>query len=100
MGDTYFLQNGYVIDFVEVTEDSRCPSDATCVWEGQARAIVMLCKDGKKVTTKELLFKGNKEEEFSHSFGKEETKITYNLMPYPKQNTLGKLDYYLEFIIE
>ncbi len=28
--------DGFTITFKEVTEDSRCPTDANCIWEGRA----------------------------------------------------------------
>lgn len=36
-----------VVRFDTVTEDSRCPQDVTCVWEGNATAIVTLDSAGK-----------------------------------------------------
>ena len=32
--------------FQEVSEDSRCPSDVTCIWAGQAVVAVALQEDG------------------------------------------------------
>ena len=26
--------------FVEVSEDSRCPKDVTCIWEGRVTAVI------------------------------------------------------------
>jgi len=37
VGDTLDLPDGAVLEFVELVEDSRCPADAFCVWQGQAR---------------------------------------------------------------
>jgi len=30
------------IEFIEVVEDSRCPEDVTCIWEGRARCSVRI----------------------------------------------------------
>ncbi len=34
------------IRFVEVSEDSRCPKDVTCVWEGRVSTVVEISTDG------------------------------------------------------
>lgn len=34
------------IKFVEVSEDSRCPKDVTCIWEGRVTAVVEISTDG------------------------------------------------------
>lgn len=36
-----------LVRFDTVTEDSRCPQDVTCVWEGNATALVTLDSAGK-----------------------------------------------------
>ena len=36
-----------VVRFDTVTEDSRCPQDVTCVWEGNATALLTLDSAGK-----------------------------------------------------
>ncbi len=40
-------RHGHSVRFVEVVEDSRCPADVTCVWEGRARVAVSI--DGTRV---------------------------------------------------
>lgn len=45
-GDDFVLQHGQralvggetLVRFIGIAEDSRCPSDVECVWEGNARA--------------------------------------------------------------
>ena len=39
---------GIKIKFVDLIEDSRCPTDTTCVWAGNAKISVQLSKNGKK----------------------------------------------------
>lgn len=36
VGDEYGLPEGSVLEFVDLLDDSRCPADAMCVWQGQA----------------------------------------------------------------
>ncbi len=45
-GETVTLPDGTVLGFVDVVEDSRCPADAMCAWQG--RAIVALTIDGER----------------------------------------------------
>jgi hypothetical protein len=50
VNQTAYLQSAeLVLKFVKVTEDSRCPSDVTCIWEGQVSILVGLASasDGK-----------------------------------------------------
>lgn len=39
--------NGLKIEFVELVEDSRCPTDVECVWAGNAKIKVRVTKSGK-----------------------------------------------------
>ena len=36
-----------LIEFADVTEDSRCPVNVTCVWEGQATVALNISTKGK-----------------------------------------------------
>jgi len=38
------------VRFVAVTEDSRCPTDITCVWAGQLKIQLAISVDGKTST--------------------------------------------------
>jgi len=44
------------IKFVEVVSDSRCPSDVTCVWAGEAKVRVEIYKNGQFSEEKEITF--------------------------------------------
>jgi hypothetical protein len=53
--------NGLKIEFVELVEDSRCPTDAQCVWAGNAKIKVKVTKNGKsQVLDLEMVTKGLK----------------------------------------
>lgn len=46
LGDSIPLDGTpYVVVFEKVLEDSRCPLDVTCVWEGNARVAIGLSPD-------------------------------------------------------
>ena len=37
------------LTFVDVTEDSRCPADVTCVWEGNAAVLFRVTSGGSTI---------------------------------------------------
>ena len=39
-GETLTTSQGITITFVEVIEDSRCPADAMCVWQGNVKVRI------------------------------------------------------------
>jgi len=41
-----------VVEFVRVAEDSRCPMNARCIWEGNARVVVRVEEFASKATEK------------------------------------------------
>jgi hypothetical protein len=42
--------DGVRITFAEVSEDSRCPSDVDCVWQGNARVVLTVAGAGSTPT--------------------------------------------------
>lgn len=98
LGETVVFEST-AITFKSVIEDSRCPTDVTCVWEGQAKVLVALKSNGLTVE-KELLFRGT-------DFGSESENtllvtdikkyIGYRLSPYPvSTQSLAEREYQLE----
>lgn len=52
---TAFLKNeNIIIKFLNVTQDSRCPSDVVCVWEGQVTALINIFLDDEDLGNFEL----------------------------------------------
>jgi len=92
MGQTVHLKNA-TIKFVKVLEDSRCPKDVTCVWEGQAKVLVEMTETGKDKIELELLFGQRKKNLLiaSESYVLEGIALT----PYPTTATSGKMEYIL-----
>ncbi|MAP54407.1 hypothetical protein [Altibacter sp.] len=86
------------ITFKEVLEDSRCPKDVNCIWEGRIRLQIAVEIDQKAVLLKELLLGATKPGEV------EETEI-YNtkdqfleavgVLPYPTSEDTGDRSYVL-----
>lgn len=46
--------NGVRITFKQVREDSRCPTDVTCIWAGDARIELTISRNGSSDDTKIL----------------------------------------------
>jgi hypothetical protein len=58
-------QSGLTVKFVEVLEDSRCPTDANCIWAGNARIkIEVTNKDGGEKTFELNTSSGPKGDQF------------------------------------
>jgi hypothetical protein len=69
------------INFQEVTEDSRCPSDVTCVWAGRVSCVVEFTQTGssyRMTLTEPGLMSEYTREEY------EEYEITFHVTPYPE----------------
>lgn len=89
LGKTVDTQ-GYSVTFKEVLEDSRCPTNVTCVWAGRVRIKVEINKAGKQLAEEVLIFGAvQPEEEKNHLFfTSEELKLEgIKVTPYPKTET-------------
>jgi hypothetical protein len=73
-GESVTLPDGSVLEFVEVVEDSRCPADAMCIWQG--RAVVAFEMNGERF---KVAFLG---EPASVEVG-EYTVTVHEVQPYP-----------------
>jgi hypothetical protein len=85
------------VKFLEITEDSRCPTGVVCVWEGRVSGLV-------EITYRESIYSIVLTEPGSISWPSEitfeEYKITYNVEPYPQAGTeITKEEYRLELTI-
>lgn len=47
LGESFTLPNGSIITFTDVLEDSRCPTDVDCVWEGNFKMLLQVNNEGK-----------------------------------------------------
>ncbi len=83
------------IRFVEVVNDSRCPSGVTCIWEGQASCLVELTYQDS-MTSLVLTQRGS---------GKAATdfkdyNLEFEVQPYPEAGkTIAKQDYRLQMVV-
>lgn len=90
--------------FVEVSEDSRCPSDVTCVWEGEVKVAVALYEKEQLIEQKVVTFKGMGGNPNTKNivFSTEDKNIYgYAISPYPKTSApIDPKEYYLELIVK
>ena len=70
---------GLTVSFISVTQDSRCPSDVTCIRAGDATIILTVRSDGEQ--GKLSLILANNSEAAAQSF--DVTVTASNLLPYP-----------------
>ena len=96
LGDTLKV-NGVMLTFYEVIEDSRCPTDATCIWAGQAKVRVRVQAKGGPMERKEILFNPGLQGSIFLVETKDCRIVVDNLYPYPidSQEEAGEKGYYL-----
>lgn len=92
-----FNFDGKAIRFKEVVSDSRCPSDVTCVWAGEAKILIEIFKKGKLIGEEIISTR-------AHNFSLSnflQGNFSINglvLSPYPKTSRKIKTsDYQLQF---
>lgn len=103
LGKTYTLDQVELV-FVDVLSDSRCPKDVTCVWAGQAVALVEVYKDQVLIERKEVVFEPGKNTNLNLKTlcaNKGLRVLANNLLPYPEQSQekIKKEAYYLQLEI-
>ena len=102
LGQEFFLAIGQAINitgedlkvkFIEVVEDSRCPSDVECLWEGKVSCIIELSQNGitdKTVLTQPGLIDGYAVERYRLY------ELKYRIEPYPESTKkINSSDYRL-----
>jgi hypothetical protein len=85
------------VKFIDVTEDSRCPTGATCVWQGEAKAAVEFIRNNVP-EPQSLVQPGLTQEPSTATFAG--YRVAYDIQPYPKVGeTIEKAEYRLELTI-
>ncbi len=85
------------ISFLNVTEDSRCPSDVVCVWQGQASIRISAEINGTSAGQFVLTIGGN-EKSAVLGGGKYSVKMT-GLEPYPVSSNHTELKDYMANLV-
>ena len=84
-----------LVTFVEVVEDSRCPTGATCIWEGRATSRVKIASSNGTQNidlTEPGLSAGMSQQTFGNYW------INFRLLPYPvvgKEKAVSDYRFYL-----
>lgn len=84
------------ITFKQVREDSRCPVDVTCVWEGDARIEIVISRGGAADDTRILGIKPPSNEVQTGTL-----RIRFvSLLPVPRQADPTPRKYRAEFVVD
>lgn len=100
LGESLTLEN-HTIKFMEVLEDSRCPKNTTCIWDGGARVLVEVSEKGKENFEKILIFgkvnKGESDDKELLSYNNSKV-IGLKLNPYPNSEEAIAGEPYILFV--
>ena len=76
IGQTAAIESeGLEIGFVRVAEDSRCPTNVVCIWEGRVVIVVRLSSNGKDIGEHELSLQGGAQEPPILGIGKHSVEL-------------------------
>lgn len=78
---------------VNVTEDSRCPSNVTCIWEGQAAVMIYISQGGHRVGNFKLIERSGYENLSVTNFDGYSIELI-GVEPYPKSTQRIELSEY------
>ena len=92
------------IRFIEAKDDSRCPSDVTCVWPGEVIAVIGIYEGDSLVEKKEFVFgikSINPDNPEEILVTEKDTIFGYNISPYPiSTKQIKPTEYFLELLIK
>lgn len=85
-----------LITFDEVLNDSRCPEDAICIWQGQVQCLLTISIDGVKdqLTLTQSGLSGTIFQAYHQYY------LEFNVTPYPRlEENINASDYRLDLKI-
>lgn len=86
------------IKFLDITGDSRCPSDVICVWEGQATGEINVMKNNQDIGNFNLTSRAGAQDGQTTVQGYSITLV--NVQPYPlSTHQIGQSDYVISLIV-
>ncbi|MBI4979931.1 hypothetical protein HZC30_00060 [Candidatus Woesearchaeota archaeon] len=100
INQTAFIESENLkIKFLNVTEDSRCPSDVVCVWGGQVTVVVNVLKNNKNRGDFNLTSRAAQGEMAIKNLERDSIKLI-KVEPYPKTTPKIELsDYNIILIV-
>ena len=85
------------ITFEDVIEDSRCPSDVTCIWAGRVSCIIKIVQDSSPYRM--VLTEPGLTDQYT-SVTYKEYQLAFHVIPYPEAGqSIPKGDYRLQLIV-
>lgn len=87
---------GLKLQFVSVTNDSRCPEGETCIWEGDAEILIKVSKAKKAASSIKL--HSNATSDQSRDYGQYTIKLIA-LEPKPKKGVVNKARSYIATLL-
>jgi hypothetical protein len=85
------------ITFEDIIEDSRCPSDVTCIWAGRASCVIKLV-DGSSQYRMVLTELGLTDQYTRETY--REYQLAFHVRPYPEAGqSIGRDEYRLQLIV-
>jgi hypothetical protein len=89
---------GISVMFIGVTEDSRCPSDVVCIWEGQTSAELRV-KKGADVSDMNLTIRGSGGGMLNAKNFEGYTVTLTKVDPYPDSGGIDEKDYVVTLVV-
>lgn len=98
-GKTAYLPSENIeIKFSKVIQDSRCPTNVTCIWQGQVIIELDIMKNGKQVSTLMLtLIPGR--DSLPIQFSDKYSVTLIAVSPYPSGQTIALKDYIVQLVV-
>jgi len=97
------IQDQLRLEFVEVIEDSRCPTNVICVRAGEAKVLVAIYRENKLIEKKVLIFEASGSIDLEKNLlvsNSEIRVIGMSLSPYPlTPKKIPDMNYILELKI-
>ncbi|PHM10191.1 hypothetical protein [Nostoc sp. 'Peltigera malacea cyanobiont' DB3992] len=99
-GKTAYLPTENIeIKFSKVIQDSRCPSDVTCIWQGQVIIGLDIIKNGKQVSTLMLTLVPGRDA-LPIQFLDKYSVTLIGVSPYPNsKKTIALKDYIAKIVV-
>jgi len=86
------------VQFLNVSNDSRCPIGVQCPWAGQATVVIRAERNGNALGDFNLILNAAAQEQPTVRFDDYSIKLV-DLTPYPKQNQQVKLSEYVATLL-
>ncbi|BBD68440.1 hypothetical protein NIES4072_42470 [Nostoc commune NIES-4072] len=94
----YLPSENLEIKFSKVIEDSRCPTNVTCIWQGQVIIELDIMKNGKQVSTLTLtLIPGR--DPLPIQFSNKYSVTLIAVSPYPSGQAIALKDYIVKIVV-